>query len=79
MLNAILSISYKPPKYGTANSDDLTEHIETASGVPSIIIVDVNLPDIVQQSGKSSVKQNSQRVRFHQSALDLIGLTCRDS
>ena len=59
--------------------DDLTEHIETASGVSSIIIGDVNLPEIVQQAGKSSVRQNSQRVGFHQSALDLIELTCRDS
>ena len=59
--------------------DDLTEHIETASGVPSIMIGDVNLPYIVQQSCKSSVKQNSQRVGFHQSALDFIELTCRDS
>ena len=63
---------YRPPKYGTADLEDLNELIETDSSIPSIIIGDLNLPDITWQSGKGSVKPNSQRVGFHQSALDLV-------
>ena len=63
----------------TADLDDLNELIETDSSIPSIIIGDLNLPDIAWQSGKGSVKQNSQRVGFHQSALDLFVLSILSS
>ena len=48
---------YRPPKYGTADLEDLNELIETDSSIPSIIIGDLNLPDILGNLVKVALSQ----------------------
>lgn len=61
---------YRPPQY--SDLEELSSILEFDSQVPSIVIGDINLPDIVWKDGFGTVKLESNKFGFHKRALDII-------